>query len=198
MARAHRLSSQNLGLDPFPDEVRDRAFWVWFLEADRNQIRTADMLARQEAAEADLDGRDPANTPDSRTIGRWEKKDGWERRAQEHMAAHAPARYHALMARKFVLHELMQAWAWEMFQNTPNPSTEGLDRPKLADIRRSLYEKEEITLGMGMHSKRFATGTHEFPLPAGTTDGADLSDEARMLRSKAKIEGTSLPEGDKP
>jgi hypothetical protein len=193
MANRKLARPNNLGLDAYPEEVRERAFWVWFGDADRSPTRTAELLERLELAEADLDDRIPANTPDFRTIDRLARKDDWPRKAQEYLAAHAPARYHAITGRALVLLELYMGWAANLLV-PGHPDFEGVQPNALMQERgKTLRHLIELT-GVGMFGQKVARP--EIPLPPSPLGSFALNAAELSEITHRKLNPPALPEGD--
>jgi hypothetical protein len=193
MANRKLARPNNLGLDAYPEEVRERAFWVWFGDADRSPTRTAELLERLELAEADLDDRIPANTPDFRTIDRWARKDDWPRKAQEYLAANAPARYHALMGRALTMMELYQGWAYNLLI-PGHPDQAGVHPNALMQERGKVYRNLIELTGVGMFGQKVARP--EIPLPPTALNATALTAAELAEVTHRKLNPPPLPEGD--
>ena len=183
---------QNKDFTAYPDDLREQAFLIWLLEADRQGTRTAELLAEHEAQQASLDGVEPRKTPDFRTIYRWARNEDWDRRAQEYFATNAPDWYYRHMGR--TLMQLDKGMYWMDLLLRPPGDAEAQAAFKdvkpevlLQERMKALHANRE-TAGVGVVGLRF--GRPDIPLPGGVSDGDQLTGLERAERNRRKALNT--------
>lgn len=159
-------------ISTYGDAIRDKTFWVWLTDADRNARRTAELLQENPAYLCDGDGPVCDQTPNHSTISKWAREGGWEIRAQEELAASAPSRYATILGRKLVHSEQHQDWLADAFVCGPNwephPRFAKVSPDILAKLQLEIIRHTENVLGHGVIGQRF--GKPELAAPEKPID----------------------------
>jgi hypothetical protein len=108
----------------FPDDLRQLAYEIWLLKADRNATRTQRLLAEEcrLAADEQVDDNTGEITlvddeslpiPTVRQVQRWAKDGDWEHKADDDVARLAPKLYKRFNTRLFTTIPLAQQWDFD-------------------------------------------------------------------------------------
>lgn len=112
----------------FSDDLRQLAYEIWLLKADRNATRTQAMLAEEcrmaaeehideETGEITLVDDDSLNIPTARQVQRWVKDGNWVQKAVDDVARLAPRMYKDFNARLFTTVPLAQKWDFDFLSD---------------------------------------------------------------------------------
>lgn len=175
----------------FDDAIRDKVFWVWLNDADRNVRRTAELLADNPAFLADESGEIPEKTPAFQTIDGWRREDLWDKRAQEELAASAPSKYAQILGRKLIQSEQHQEFLAQLFycdaEGNPHPRFRGVSPDALVKMQLDAIKHTENVLGHGVIGQRF--GKPELAAPEEVIDTSSKSPLQLAEENARKAQG---------
>lgn len=175
----------------FDDAIRDKTFWVWLNDADRNVRRTAELLMDNPVYLADASGELPEKTPAFQTIDGWRREDAWDIRAQEELAASAPSKYVQILGRKLIQSEKQQEYLDQLFYCGPNgephPRFRAVSPDVLAKLQLDAIKHTENVLGHGVIGQRF--GKPELTAPEQIIDTTGKSPLELAEENARKAQG---------
>jgi hypothetical protein len=105
-------------LDAFEGDIKELLYEIWLFLADRNAAKALKVLERQ------LDVVSPEDIPltadmlpSVRTLQRWIKAEGWEERANQHIASTAKFINDSQVSRMFVISDLALSFAHQLLED---------------------------------------------------------------------------------
>jgi hypothetical protein len=176
----------------YSDDLRQLAYEIWLLKADRNAARTQMLLAEQCRAEAEeqIDDNtgeilsiedESLNIPTVRQVQRWAKDGRWEQKAADDIARLAPRMYKDFNARLFTQIEAAQQLDFDILSGKyGNPNS-----PGILAVMEKVAARLQTLAGVGTAAGLMPVSMPH-AAPQALTGLESPQDLARMQREKIR------------
>jgi hypothetical protein len=176
----------------FSDDIRELAYEIWLLKADRNAARTQSLLAEQCRAEAEeqIDDNtgeilsiddDSLPIPTVRQVQRWAKDGNWQQKAADDIARLAPRMYKDFNARLFSQIEAAQQLDFDILSGKyGNPHS-----PGILAVMEKVAARLQTLAGVGTAAGLMPVAMPSAP-PQALTGAETPQDLARLQREKIR------------
>jgi hypothetical protein len=176
----------------YSDDLRQLAYEIWLLKADRNAARTQMLLAEQCRAEAEeqIDDNtgeilsiedESLNIPTVRQVQRWAKDGNWSQKAADDIARLAPRMYKDFNARLFTQIEAAQQLDFDILSGKyGNPNS-----PGILAVMEKVAARLQTLAGVGTAAGLMPVSMPSAP-PQALTGAETPQDLARMQREKIR------------
>jgi hypothetical protein len=176
----------------YSDDLRQLAYEIWLLKADRNAARTQMLLAEQCRAEAEEQVDDNTgvilsiedeslNIPTVRQVQRWAKDGNWSQKAADDIARLAPRMYKDFNARLFTQIEAAQQLDFDILSGKyGNPNS-----PGILAVMEKVAARLQTLAGVGTAAGLMPVSMPSAP-PQALTGQESPQDLARIQREKIR------------
>jgi hypothetical protein len=176
----------------YSDDLRQLAYEIWLLKADRNATRTQMLLAEQCRADAEeqIDDNtgeilsiedESLNIPTVRQVQRWAKDGNWSQKAADDIARLAPRMYKDFNARLFTQIEAAQQLDFDILSGKyGNPNS-----PGILAVMEKVAARLQTLAGVGTAAGLMPVSMPSAP-PQALTGSETPQDLARIQREKIR------------